>query len=507
MKDYDKIKEGEDRKSLTPITIFIVICFVILGIIVYIIISLNNQYNYLSEEYAKLQEKPLKLNEQNMGTPKSDLKITEKKDNITVAKVKQGKDKKNSIALAKDEQKIDKTKSSIKTEKNLKVALDNTSRKVNTKEKREILAKESEKKKRWVLNLIQTQNLNDARTIFNLYSSYLENLYIYKSWSNNKNKPIYLVNYYPTTHNLEDLRLKKIELKRKFNLNSQILEFSEWYLKESSFEKDYKENSGITYTLQLLTNNSKEVATNLNNMYKKHIGDSYIIKDIANGITWYKIRCCSINAAEEAIQKSREIESRFNIKPYIIASTYNVVKDKEKNFKYVLVINKRKGIEDAVKIASFYKQYLEDIYITADGRDSNRFYTIKCCQSETLEDAKKQMSNLKKRFNLKSSPLKVDINSENKIVWENLVGKNSKKKKMYVIQLSSHKNIDVAQNLLDFYKNYYSDAHIFSDENNNKSKWYKIRCCTTKDYNSAKANLDEIKDRFNIEPVVVEIYK
>jgi len=61
MRDFDKVEEGKGSSNLKPVIIFVLLCLVIVGAVAYIIINLTEQYNFLSEQYVKIQDKVMKI--------------------------------------------------------------------------------------------------------------------------------------------------------------------------------------------------------------------------------------------------------------------------------------------------------------------------------------------------------------------------------------------------------------------------------------------------------------
>jgi hypothetical protein len=61
MRDFDRVKDGKGNSNFKPVIIFIIICLIIVGAIAYIIINLTSQYNFLNEQYAKVQRKVMKI--------------------------------------------------------------------------------------------------------------------------------------------------------------------------------------------------------------------------------------------------------------------------------------------------------------------------------------------------------------------------------------------------------------------------------------------------------------
>ena len=55
-----------------------------------------------------------------------------------------------------------------------------------------------------------------------------------------------------------------------------------------------------------------------------------------------------------------------------------------------------------------------------------------------------------------------------------------------------------------FYKKYLEDVSAISQRSDNDNIWYKIRCCSTESLEEANKKMIELKEQFNIEPIIVK---
>ena len=74
----------------------------------------------------------------------------------------------------------------------------------------------------------------------------------------------------------------------------------------------------------------------------------------------------------------------------------------------------------------------------------------------------------------------------------------------YVLQLVSNKNEKETMELANFYKKYIKDIQVVSQKADDNTVWYKIRCCSTEHLEEANKKLKEIKEQFNIEPLILK---
>jgi len=124
-------------------------------------------------------------------------------------------------------------------------------------------------------------------------------------------------------------------------------------------------------------------------------------------------------------------------------------------------------------------------------------------------------SDLKDRFNILSSVVKVDLQKEERVALANEEknvsepttpggSKDKKSNVRYVLQLVSNRNEKETIEMANFYKKYFEDISVVSQKTEDNTIWYKIRCCSTEELDEANKKLKEIKEQFNIEPIIVK---
>jgi hypothetical protein len=508
MRDFDRVKDGKGNSNFKPVIIFIIICLIIVGAIAYIIINLTSQYNFLNEQYAKVQRKVMKI-----GSDITPEKLF-KKDG------KQAQDNSKNLKVAINDKKEKSGKAQIKNGQDKKKSDEIEIEEVTSKEEviapKEIIAKQIDKHKEtpqninnyYLLQLIEGKNINEANAVVEFYSKYFDNLHIKQSG----NKSTFIVRCC-TTENLDKIKLNKSEVKRRFNINPEIIKVSEWLYKDSG-KKEASRN--INYVLQLSSNTTRKEASDIMNFYKQYYFDTYITTDKVNNAQWYRVRCCFAPSIDEAEKRVLDIKDRFNVSPIIIATkdeTYKIIKPE---FKYVLELNRKKSLKDAREIVEFYSSYLKDTYISKDKDESgNDIYSIKCCISQTEREAENIKNNLKDRFNILSDIMKVDLKKEERIEPANsqedvskaaiIEGDSDNKSKVhYVLQLASNRVEKETLDMAKFYKKYIKDITVISQKSDTNTVWYKVRSCTSDSLEEANKKLLELKEQFNIEPIIVK---
>ena len=509
MRDFDRLKDDRGNSNFKPVIIFVLICLIIIGAITYIIINLTSQYNFLNEQYAKIQRKVMKISSD--ITPENIFK----KD----GKQAQDNDSRN-LNIVINEKRLMPENSQIKKGQGKKKGDEIVIEEVTSKEEviapKEIIAKQIDKHKEtpqninnyYLLQLIEGKNINEANAVVEFYSKYFDNLHIKQSG----NKSTFIVRCC-TTENLDKIKLNKSEVKRRFNINPEIIKVSEWFYKDSN-KKDASSN--INYVLQLSSNTTRKEASDIMSFYKQYYFDTYITTDKVNNAQWYRVRCCFAPSTDEAEKRVLDIKDRFNISPIIIAAKDEAYKDIKPEYKYVLELNRKKSLKDAREIVEFYSNYLKDTYISKDKDESgNDIYSIKCCVSQTEREVENIKNNLKDRFNILSDIMKVDLKREEIIEPANsqeyvskaaiTEGNSDKKSKVhYVLQLASTRVEKDTLDMAKFYKKYIKDVGVVSQKSDTNTMWYKIRCCSSDSLEEANKKSIELKEQFNIEPIIVK---
>ena len=513
MRDFDKVEEGKGSSNLKPVIIFVLLCLVIVGAVAYIIINLTEQYNFLSEQYVKIQDKVMKISSEvtpeNLLVKKGEQqgeKVVEKEkllagntiDNVGKTGENE-KEVKTSVALAKNTLKVEEITSGeeiIVTPKE------------NAKNVKNVANEVQNIKEYYLLELLAGKNIDEVSAAADFYSKYFNNVRI----KPDKNEKSFIVQCC-MTNDIDELKLNQVEAKRRFNLNPSMIKVSEWVYKENS--KTPNQDS-LHYILQLSTNTTNKEATDIMNFYKQYYFDTYVTLDENDKVKWYRVRCCFSQDIDEAKKRLEEIMSRFNISPVIIAAKEEIYKEVKPEYKYVLELNRKKSLKDAKEIVDFYNNYLKDAYISKDKDERNEtIYTIKCCVSSTEKEAERMKSDLKDRFNILSSVVKVDLQKEERVALANEEknvsepttpggSKDKKSNVRYVLQLVSNRNEKETIEMANFYKKYFEDISVVSQKTEDNTIWYKIRCCSTEELDEANKKLKEIKEQFNIEPIIVK---
>ncbi|KAA0257413.1 SPOR domain-containing protein [Deferribacter autotrophicus] len=130
---------------------------------------------------------------------------------------------------------------------------------------------------------------------------------------------------------------------------------------------------------------------------------------------------------------------------------------------------------------------------------------------ETLEKEKKEIKNKTEQ------PLKI-VKSETKNISPKTNQKKERKinktkesdklaKKRYVVQLMAFKNQDVAKNELKKIQKILPDAFLMKIDLGSKGIWYRIRCCYTESYETAKKKVENIKKQLRVNPIIVKTDK
>lgn len=499
MRDFDKVKDGKGSSNFKPVIIFVLICLIIIGAIAYIIINLTSQYNFLNEQYAKVQKKVMKIGSD--ISSENLFKKDEKKQSDEM--VNNRKITGNKMVKAEKDEELTENKFKIQE--------------IPAKEEiivsREILTEQpaiddQSVKEYYLLQLMEGKNINDVDAVADFYSKYFNNVHI---------KPIDEKNSFMVqccaTNDLNGIERNKIEIKRRFNINPKVIKVKEWLYKENNRNND---GGKLNYVIQLSSNMTDKEAKDIMNFYKKYYLDTYIITDERDNNRWYRVRCCFSSTIDESKRRLTEIMNRFNISPVIISTTYEEFKEVKPEYKYVLELNRKKSLKDAKEIVEFYSNYLKDTYITKDAdENSDTIFTAKCCVSSTEKEAEDMRNNLRDRFNILSKVIKVDLQKEERVEHKNLGGnltelttiKDSKDKKSvvrYVLQLVSNKNEKETMDMARFYKKYLEDVSVVSQKSDNNNIWYKIRCCSTESFEEANRKVIELKEQFNIEPIIVK---
>lgn len=499
MRDFDRVKDGKGGSNLKPVIIFVLICLIIIGAVAYIIINLTSQYNFLNEQYAKVQKKVMKIgsdiSSENLfkreDKKQSDDTINNKKLSV------------NSTDTAEKDTELTENGFDIKEIPAREEII--VSREIPTEQP--VIDVQSAKEY-YLLQLMEGKNINEVNAVADFYNKYFNNVHI---------KPVDEKNSFIvqccTTNDLNGIKRNKIEIKRRFNINPKVIKVKEWLYKENN-----KNNDGgkLNYVIQLSSNMTDKEAKDIMNFYKKYYLDTYIITDERDNNRWYRVRCCFSSTIDESKRKLSEIMNRFNISPVIISTTYEEFKEVKPEYKYVLELNRKKSLKDAKEIVEFYSNYLKDAYISKDRDDNNEpIFTIKCCVSSTEKEAEDMRNNLKDRFNILSKVIKIDLKKEERVEYKKLVGnlndlpnveetKGKKSVVRYVLQLASNKNEKETMDMAKFYKKYLEDVSVVSQRSDNDNIWYKIRCCSTESLEEANKKMIELKEQFNIEPIIVK---
>jgi hypothetical protein len=489
MRDFDKLQEDKGSSNYKPIIIFICICILIIGAIIYVITELTTQYNFLNEQYAKVQKKVMKVNE---NAPSM-----EKYNKTAEVDVPNSKGEVRKENIENNHSKLEKVDSS-----NLGLLInkgDNITQDAVAVDEKDTV------KEYFMLQLMEGKNINEINEIANFYSKYFNNVHVKPI----NDKTSYIVRCC-RTDKFEKIKINEMEIKRRFNINPHIIKVSEWVNNNKPINSDKYE-----YIIQLSSNTSEKEASDIMHFYKKYFFDTYIATDEDNGIKWYKVRCCFSSSLKDAERRVAEIKERFNISSTIIAIQDELYKEKIPQIKYVLELNRKESLEEAKEIMEFYGHYFKDTYITQCADKNGLTYAIRCCTAATEEDALKVKNDLKDRFNIMSTIVKIDLLNEKKI---DSVEKSSEKKDMikvneknidktkvhYLIQLASNKNKKETMDIVKLYKKHIDDVYYISQRVDNDTTWYKIRCCATDDLEEANSKLVELKKQFNIEPIIVK---
>ena len=513
MRDFDKVEEKKGASNLKPVIVFVLLCLVIVGAVAYIMINLTKQYNFLTDQYAKIQNKVMKISSDitsesllEKKREQQEKKITEKEkllaDNTThdVAKIDENKKSvKKSVDVAKNALKIEEA---TLAEEIIPTPEGNT-------EEVKIASNDAQNiKEYYLLELLAGKNINEVNDSADFYGKYFKNVRIKPA----KEGKSFIVQCC-ATNDLDELKLNKLEAKRRFNLNPTMIKVSEWIYKENNKTSGQDD---VDYVIQLSTNATNKEATDIMNFYKQYYFDTYVATDKSDKTKWYRVRCCFSPNLDLANKRLEEIKDRFNISPMIIATKEEIYKEVKSEYKYVLVLNRKKSLKDAKDISKFYNNYLKDTYISRDKNERNEtIYAIKCCVSSTESEAEKMKNDLKDRFNILSTIIKVDLQKEERVdaesneknINEPVVTDESREKKpivRYVLQLVSNKNEKETMELANFYKKYIKDIQVVSQKADDNTVWYKIRCCSTEHLEEANKKLKEIKEQFNIEPLIVK---
>ncbi|MGA1847345.1 SPOR domain-containing protein [Deferribacter abyssi] len=198
---------------------------------------------------------------------------------------------------------------------------------------------------------------------------------------------------------------------------------------------------------------------------------------------------------EDTLTNPKESEKKI-----IISSKNNSVIDVEQ-------------IENNVKNTLSLKEELseDNKNKTIVGKSIN--HTLKTNNStKIIGDSKKTVkeNKVKTEQSLKTAKTKnkkhvsIKIKHNKQVNNDKIVRKSNLNNKTYVVQLMAFKNKKVAENKLVKIRKILPDAFVMKIDLGSKGVWYRIRCCYSENYETAKTKVEKIKKQLKVNPIIVK---
>ena len=257
MKDFDRIKEKSKKDEFKGILGLGLIFLIAVGVIVYILINLTNQYfNLKSQLEESKEEKRITMTVPDEGKT---YEYTISNDNKKIRKVTSEEKKENKV----------KEKNTEKNESNEMIA----EAKITKKPKNDNTSEKEESK----------AEIGNTKV---------------------KQKKV--------VENKKDMK-KSVETEKK-----ELKSVGQTHVK-SNKEHETKAKVNFKYTVQLMAFQNKDDAEKQLNKLKKQVDDIYIMKaDLGKKGVWYRVRCCKSQTKQEALKKSKTIDKKLNIKSIVV---------------------------------------------------------------------------------------------------------------------------------------------------------------------------------------------
>ncbi len=254
MKDFDKIKEKDKKDEFKGILGLGLIFLIAVGVIVYILINLTNQYFSLKNQLDESKEEKKIATTVPEEGPVYEYKVSESTKKI---------------------EKVEKTK--VNEEKRTETTSKANDDISNVKN---VTAQQTKKPKQTVT---EDKNLKISE----------------KQKANDKNKKT-------DKKSLTDKNIGK-EKKEKI-------------VKKKTPEKHVStKRTNYPYAVQLMAFKNKTDANNQLKKFKKYIDDVYVVKaDLGKKGIWYRLRCCKSENKNKALNKSKEINKKLNLKSIVV---------------------------------------------------------------------------------------------------------------------------------------------------------------------------------------------